>query len=255
MTQDAQAARVAELEADNARLRRLLEERDAPGKLRHRLRNTLAMLRVVVRRSAETRDGLDAYVAHLEDRIAAIARAQEAADRRGEVDLHSIVADELHFYGASEGEQAQLSGPLVLLRPRAAQVLALAMHELAVNAVEHGALMADGGGVEVSWRVATDGAGTPLTLTWKETGLTGLAEPSRRGFGTEVLQDTLRYELKAETALAFEPDGLRCTIRCPLPAQIGRVESAACNRLRPSIGGPAASGIGCRRPVLGGALH
>jgi two-component sensor histidine kinase len=247
MTQDAQAARVAELEADNARLRRLLEERDAPGKLRHRLRNTLAMLRVVVRRSAETRDGLDAYVAHLEDRIAAIARAQEAADRRGEVDLH--------FYGASEGEQAQLSGPLVLLRPRAAQVLALAMHELAVNAVEHGALMADGGGVEVSWRVATDGAGTPLiTLTWKETGLTGLAEPSRRGFRTEVLQDTLR-ELKAETALAFEPDGLRCTIRCPLPARIGRVESAACNRLRPSIGGPAASGIGCRRPVLGGALH
>jgi two-component sensor histidine kinase len=226
MIEDDPAARIAELEADNRRLRRLLDQRDAPGELRHRLQSTLAMLRVIIRKSAETERDLDAYVGHLEDRLDALARAQAAADSRASVDLHGLVADELHHYGATEGERAVLSGPLIQLQPRAGQVLALAVHELAVNAVEHGALGSNAGRVEVTWSVSEDDPDPALKLTWKELGLAGVTEASHHGFGTEVLTSTLAYELKAATEFAFEPDGLRCTIVFPLTARVGRLEDA-----------------------------
>jgi two-component sensor histidine kinase len=102
-------------------------------------------------------------------------------------------------------------------------VLAMALHELAVNSVAHGSLGGLSGRLEVSW-VLADANGTPeLTLTWKEAGLSDVTAPAHQGFGTEVLTRTLAYELKAETTLAFEEDGLRCTIRFPLPERIGRV--------------------------------
>src|SRR3712207_5061444 len=224
MTEDDGAARIAELEADNRRLRRLLDQQDAPGELRHRLQNTLAMLRTIIRRSAETERDREAYVAHLEDRLDAVARAQAAADAFGAIDLHGLLADELFHYGAKEGERAILSGPAIHLQPRAGQVLTLAIHELAVNAVEHGALGTSSGRIEVTWSVAGEEADTQLTIIWKELGLTGIAEGSRQGFGTEVLTRTLSYELKAATAVAFEADGLRCTIRFPLTSHIGRLE-------------------------------
>ena len=226
MTQKPDATRIAELEADNTRLRRLLDERDASGELRHRLRNTVAMLRIIIRKSAETNRDLDAYVAHLEDRLEALTRAQAAADLQGWINLHDIVADELQYYTASEGERVLLSGPIVSLETRTGQVFALAIHELAVNAVEHGALTNPAGRIEVAWHIATDEVDTPLTFTWEETGLTGVAERSRHGFGTEVLTRTIPYELRADTALVFKPDGLRCTIRFPFPAGMGRVAAS-----------------------------
>jgi two-component sensor histidine kinase len=226
MADDDGAIRLAELEAHNRRLRRLLDQRDAPGELRHRLNSTLAMLRIVIRKSAETKRDVEAYVGHLEDRLDAVARAQAAADARGSVDLHGLLADELLHYGATEGERFLLSGPVVHLQPRAGQVLALAVHELAVNAVEHGALGPDAGRIEVAWNVAGEEADTPLTITWKELGLTGVVEGAHQGFGTEVLTRTLAYELKAATALAFEEDGLRCTIRFPLTERVGRLGEA-----------------------------
>ncbi|MBV9078290.1 MAG: sensor histidine kinase [Methylobacteriaceae bacterium] len=216
------AARMAELEADNRRLRRLLKERDAPSELRHRLRNTVAILRTIIRRSAQTERDRDGYIAHLEDRLDAIARAQAVASEYGVVSLHMLVADELHRYGASEGERVKLSGPEIALQPQAGQVLALAVHELAVNAVEHGALGSSDGRIEVAWTLEPGLRGRALALRWKERDAGHLAQTSHRGFGTEVLTNLLAYELKADTALAFEPDGLLCTIRLPLSDRIGR---------------------------------
>lgn len=215
-------AELAELRSDNARLRRLLDERDAPGELRHRQRNSLAMLRMLVRASGEFGREREDYVRHLEDRLDAIARVQAAIDAFGRPELGSVIANELVAYTVSEGDQATLTGPAIRLEPHAAQVFALAIHELTVNAIEHGILGQPSGGLNVRWDVE-DLQDKPLTLIWKETGLAGLVEPQRRGFGTEVLTETIAYELKARTALAYEPDGLRCVIRFPLPERIGEV--------------------------------
>src|SRR4051812_15807915 len=128
MNMETDGSRLAELEADNQRLRRLLDQKGAPSELRHRLRNALAILRVIVRQSAETNREISDYVAHLEDRIDSLARAQNAIDRYGGIDLHTLLAEELLFYDVSEGERLLLSGPCLELQPRAGQVFALAVH-------------------------------------------------------------------------------------------------------------------------------
>jgi two-component sensor histidine kinase len=222
---------IAELQAelhtlrlDNLRLRRLLDGRDVRTELRHRQRNSLAMLRMLVRSSVGTGNDLENYVSHLEARLDAVGRVQAAIDYFGEPDLAGLIAGELLAYTVGEGDRATLDGPPVRLQPHAAQVLALSVHELAVNAVEHGVLLRPGGRVAVRWEVTGEGPEPGLAITWKETGFTELAAPDRRGFGSEILTETLRYELKAVTGLNFEPDGLCCTIRFPLPARVGRVQ-------------------------------
>jgi two-component sensor histidine kinase len=223
MDDKSKADRVAELEADNRRLRRLLEQRDAPAELRHRLRHTLAVLRAIIRRSADKKRDLNSYVGHLEDRLDAVVRAQAAADEHGAIDLHTVLADELLHYGVLEGQRALISGPELELKPRAGQVLALAIHELAVNAVEHGALGSNDGRVEIAWSVSLPSPEILLTFTWKEFDTNSVGEPLRDGFGTEVLVRMLAHELAAETSLLFQPTGIRCVIRLPLTARIGRV--------------------------------
>ncbi len=213
-------ARIAELDADNRDLR---DRRDAPAEVRHRLHNTVAMLRTIIRRSATTNRDLDSYVGHLEDRLDTLARTQAIADARGSVELRTILSDELFHYGASEGDRVQLHGPVVDLQPKAGQILAMAVHELAVNAIEHGALGRSTGRIEITWDVFGPAPNMFLSLVWKERDVTAIDEPSSRGFGTEVLTRILLYELKADTTLTFEPDGLRCTIRFPLPERIGTV--------------------------------
>ena len=226
MIEEANKPGLTELEADNRRLRRLLDQRDAPSELRHRLRNTLAMLRVIIRQSAETNRPIEDYVAHLEDRIDSLARAQSAIDTHGEIDLHTLLAEELLYYNALEGERVLVAGPGLDLQPRPGQVFALAVHELAVNSIEHGILGGGSGRVDVSWLVDSEGADAWLIFAWKETGMAELSEPSRFGFGNVVLTRMLAYELSAETDLAFEADGLRCTIRLPLSERIGRIKGA-----------------------------
>jgi len=195
------AERLAALEADNARLRRQLDAAGLPDGLRHGMRNTMAMMRTVMHRSAERTADVESYVAHLDGRFGAVMRVQAATDAFGEADLHTLISDELMFHLAREGEQATLAGPRVRLRPKAAQVVALALHELTSNAVEHGSLALPQGRIRAAWRVSR--------------------ASDRRGFGTDVLTEMLAYDLGAAVDLHYEPDGLRCTIRLPLTARIG----------------------------------
>lgn len=220
MTED-DARHLADLEADNRRLRRLLEQRDAPGELRHRMRSTLAMLRIIIRKTAETERDLSSYVAHLQDRLDALARAQAAADVSGGMGLHDLLSDELLRYAAREGDQVRLSGPDVLLLPRAAQVLSLAVHELAVNALEHGALRSDAGRIHVDWRIEYGSQSAVMTLVWKEEGPLPPASEQQSGFGFKVLTETLPYETGGATRLDFEPDGLVFSLSLPLTEKIG----------------------------------
>lgn len=214
---------LAALCADNARLRRLLDEAGMPDSLRHGVRNTLAMLRTIMRRSAESAQDIDIYVAHLEGRLGALTRVQATTDAFGEADLHTLISDELMSHLVREGEQATITGPRVRLRPKAAIVLALALHELTSNGIEHGSLVLPLGRVTVSWRVEQSDPEPVLALIWKEAGGSEMTKPTHRGFGTTLLEDMLAYELEAQSALTYEQDGLRCALSIPLAARIGRL--------------------------------
>lgn len=97
------AERLAALEADNARLRRLLDEVGRPDSLRHGMRNTMAMNRTVLHRSAESCADVETYLAHLDGRFAALMRVQSATHTFGDADLHALISDELMFHRVREG--------------------------------------------------------------------------------------------------------------------------------------------------------
>lgn len=217
------ADQLAALRADNARLRRLLDKAGAPDSLRHGLRNTMAMLRTIMHQSAESASDVETYVTHLDGRLSALLRVQSTTDVIGEVDLHALISDELLAHLVREGEQATIVGPRVRLHPKPALSLALALHELTSNGIEHGALALPHGRVTVTWQMEPRDPAPILALRWDEAGGTQARETMRRGFGTTLLTDLLAYELDAHTALTYGPEGLQFRLRIPLTARVGRM--------------------------------
>lgn len=206
------------LKASESRAKLLLAE------LQHRVRNTLSVVRSIARRTAETSDNVEEYVRHLDGRLAAFARVQGVVTRNveGGPDLAMLVADELLSVGAHEGERvSQIEGPKVRLQPKAAETAALAFHELATNAVKYGALSTTAGRIAVTWDFQQADGQRRLVLNWTEMGV-NLAgrKPTRRGFGTELIERTLAYDLSGEASLDFTPDGLHCRISLPIPGTI-----------------------------------
>jgi two-component system CheB/CheR fusion protein len=161
---------------------------------------------------------VDEYAAHLDGRLGAFARTQAAVTRDPEagVDLEFLLADELMAYHAREGERVHISGPALRLQPKAAETLSLAIHELATNAVKYGALSQPSGSVDINWRFDESASPPELIFDWQEKGGPQVKPPKRSGFGTEILERTLAFELKGRTSLLFNPAGIHFSIVVPL---------------------------------------
>lgn len=188
------------------------------AELQHRVRNTLGVVRSIARRSAESSTSVEDYASHLDGRLNAFARTQAlvTGDPEGGVDLEYLVIEELLAYNAREGEQMRVSGPKVRFQPKAAETFALAIHELATNALKYGALSQSSGRIEVSWRLDESTEPAELMFEWRERGGPPVKPPPRKGFGTELLERTLAFEFKGQTTMAFSPAGLQCAITIPL---------------------------------------
>jgi two-component sensor histidine kinase len=213
--------RVVELEEQNARYRRMLDQSGVAMELRHRMRNTLATLRFIIRHSASSARPLEDYSAHLEDRVSAIGRAYAAIDNQGGIDLHSMIAEELLFYSISEGRGLTLSGPRIILRQQAGLLLNLAIHELAVNAVEFGSAANGNASIDIRWQIGGDDGDARLSLTWTE--MSDGSDPPKgpTGFGTELILEALPYQLGAKTSLSIDGGKVICHIDLPLSENIG----------------------------------
>lgn len=189
------------------------------AELQHRVRNILAMIRSVARRTGDTVDTVDDYARHFDGRIGALARTQVLLTRDVgvAVDLQNLILDELAMQAAQPG-QYTIAGPDVPLPSKAAEVLGLAIHELATNAVKYGALSAADGRIDVRWTLA-DRDGVPhVRLTWAEVGVRLYGKPRRRGFGTELVTRRVPYELGGTGTMEFSVTGLVATIEFPLVA-------------------------------------
>jgi len=174
------------------------------AELQHRVRNILAAVRFVARRSAESSRTTEDYLMHFEGRIDAMARMQVLVTRdptRG-VDLALLVSEELLAYRAHEEGQVEIRGPGTMLQPRVAETMGLAIHELATNALKYGALSRADGRIAVTWQIIPDGAGHVLRFEWRET--EGSVHPaSHRGVGAELLEKDLARHLGARTGMSF----------------------------------------------------
>jgi PAS domain S-box-containing protein len=187
------------------------------AELQHRVRNILAMIRSLAGRTALGRSSVEDYAQHLDARIQAMARTQALLTRAPGVgvDLETLALDELLAQAAPQSRYS-VQGDEVLLSPKAAEVLTLAIHELATNSVKYGALGSEGGRIDISWRVTGGDDQASLTFVWRETGIRIEAEPRREGFGTELVTRRVAYELRGRGALDFDADGLTATLEFPL---------------------------------------
>ncbi|MBL6457236.1 PAS domain-containing protein [Belnapia sp. T6] len=181
----------------------------------HRAKNALAVVQSALRLTRA--EDLPSYVRAVTGRVSALARAQTllAEDRWHGADLRTLLEGELAPFIDAD-QRVILEGPRLAVPAPAAQPLAMAVHELATNAVKYGALSVPMGRLAVTWRVEGGLQGW-LRLRWAEMGGPPVAAPpERRGFGSRVLEGTMRGQLGGTVTLNWQPAGLGCEMEIPL---------------------------------------
>jgi two-component system CheB/CheR fusion protein len=189
--------------------------------LQHRTRNLLAIVQSISDTALAAAGSLADYRAEFNNRLGALARVQGLLSRNDghDVTLRDLVQGELSAIGVTPGtEHIVVDGPPVTLPQDVVQLLALAVHELATNGLKHGALNEADGHLDVKWQML-NGMSTPrLELTWVESGIElneREAGSLRRGFGRELLEHALPYQLDATTKFELTRDGLRFRLVIP----------------------------------------
>jgi PAS domain S-box-containing protein len=177
--------------------------------LQHRSNNLLSVIQAIAHKSLSGDHSLDDARIAFEARLHALARANRHLTKSNweGVSLKEIVRSNLEAFAA----RTEIDGINVMLGAKDAQSLSLALHELATNAVKHGALSSAPGRLSIDWNIIKDGTEIVLRLQWRERGGPTVAPPSRQGFGTTLLNavfDKLHLE--------YEPDGLTCSLELRL---------------------------------------
>ena len=159
-------------------------------------------------------DTFDSLKEAIEGRIEALATVHSlfVQSRWTGAELGTLVKQELSPYSGDGERRTQIDGPPVMLKPDAAQAMAMALHELATNAAKYGALYVAEGQVRVDWSPAPDGQ---LVFRWTEVGGPPVRPPTRRGFGTKAMETMIRGHVGGDMRLDWHPDGLACEITLP----------------------------------------
>jgi PAS domain S-box-containing protein len=187
--------------------------------LTHRTKNLLTVVIAVARQTANQHTTVDAYVPALIARLRALSAAQDliVADDWAGVDITDLVRVLVGQYLPPQSGRLTLEGPPLILSPEASQNLGLAIHELAANAAQYGALSNTTGTLAVTWRVVHAADGDQLALSWRERGGPAVTnEPTTRGFGMTVIERNLARALDAQVDLAFMREGLTAHVALPL---------------------------------------
>lgn len=182
-----------------------------------RVRNVLAVVRSMARRTGATSGSVEDFAAHFDGRIGAFARTQAMLGfPRQSIDLETIIRDEL-VEQVADSDQITLEGSEVMLVGKLAEVMTLAIHELATNATKFGAFTRRDARLNICWSAESAAGVRRLRLEWSEDGvpLAGVGW-RRQGYGTEVIERMIPYELNGKSKLEFRPEGMRCVIDVPL---------------------------------------
>jgi PAS domain S-box-containing protein len=187
------------------------------GELNHRVKNTLAIVQSITHQSFHSAVPASDAISRFEGRLQALAATHNLLTRKNweTTSIEEVAVTALAPFCSRD--RCHISGPDVRVSPQTAVSFSLALHELATNASKYGALSNETGKLWVCW---TAGNGT-LELSWREEGGPPVTPPSRRGFGTRMIERTLAAEFGGEVHLDFLPEGVLCTVVAPLPNSDG----------------------------------
>ncbi|HET9904903.1 MAG TPA: HWE histidine kinase domain-containing protein [Xanthobacteraceae bacterium] len=206
------AVDITQRKESEAHLRMLMRE------ITHRSKNLLAVIQAMARQTARHAGSVESFLEQFGARLQALATSHDllVMESWHGAPLHDLVRLQLKPFLDQYASRISFEGPAVLLKPEAAQSLGLALYELASNAVKYGALSTDEGRVTIRWRRLPAEEGSGLDLVWQESSESAVRPPSRRGFGTVVIERHLAKSIDAEVELAFLPEGVRCRVQVPL---------------------------------------
>jgi len=217
----------AGLALENAKLHRAAEIEIAERKkaeaakqllvneIRHRIKNTLGMVQAMARQTlhAAPAQERDAFVS----RLHAMNDAHEVLTGHDwqSADIQETVERAMRPFGVGDGLRVSLAGPSFALNPNKALFLAMLLHELGTNAVKYGALSNLAGRIDVGWDSAEEKGRKALVLHWRESGGPEISQPTRKGFGSRLVESVVKAE-QGSSELIYAPEGFRCTIRMAL---------------------------------------
>ena len=184
------------------------------AELNHRVRNILGVIRGLIRQSKpRTGSSVEDFVRLVDGRIHALARAhnQITDDHWGPAPLRALIDAEAAAFLADQSERVTVDGPPILLNPQAYSTMALVVHELVTNSAKYGSL-SDSGQVRIGWSRANDG---DLIIDWTEKGGPPVKEPTRKGFGSTIIDRSIPYDLGGEASIDFKPGGVEARFRIP----------------------------------------
>jgi two-component sensor histidine kinase len=216
-----QAADLIERSLAEQRTRVLLRE------VSHRAKNILAVVQGMVRQTATQKDP-DVFAQDLSARLAGLARSHDllvAADWQG-VQLSELVRSQVSHLRDLGGTRITFDGPMLRIPPRSAQVIGIAIHELATNALKFGSLSKIDGCVVVRWNVS-DGPEPLFVMTWHERGGPSISPPRREGFGHTAMIRMIEHAFDADVALNYDPKGVTWEMNAPVAAVLEESGSLA----------------------------
>jgi light-regulated signal transduction histidine kinase (bacteriophytochrome) len=183
------------------------------AELNHRVRNVLALIRGLISQTHGEGGDSAKYVESLNGRVHALARAHDRVTRQnwGPAPLNAIFDDEIAAYVPTQRDRFIINGPRVFLAPQAYSTVALIVHELVTNSSKYGAL-SDSGRVEVSLSVVPDEG---LRFKWREMGGPVVSVPTRRGFGSVIIERVVPFDLQGTALVSYFAAGLEAEFFIP----------------------------------------
>lgn len=194
------------------------DQRVLMGELQHRVKNILANVQATATATLRRSRSLEEFEEAFLQRLASMARTQDVLMRvaSGRADVGELVRMEVQAHGWEEDGRITIEGPPVALLPREAQVLAMLLHELITNAHKYGAFAHPDGRVAIRWRTDWRGAQAYFEFEWRESGVPVAGPPERKGFGSRLIEHSVRYTLGGTSSLDFTPTGVVWSASFPL---------------------------------------
>lgn len=197
------------------------------AELNHRVKNTLAVVQAMAAQTARRSADLKSFARRFSERLQSIAKAHSLltnTEWEGCL-LGEIVQSELDSR-LSSPEQGSVGGPPIVLPPNQSLAMHLVIHELATNAMKYGALQDERGRIEVFWEETRRKRAPWLRLHWREHCGRRIEPPAETGYGSQLIEQSLEYDLAGEVELRFEAEGLICELAFPLSHEGSRTASS-----------------------------
>jgi PAS domain S-box-containing protein len=192
------------------------------GELNHRVKNTLATVQSIVWQALRNASDPEVIRESIESRLFALSRSHDllTVENWEGAGLFDLIKAALEPFGVANGrsEHFVVTGKNIRVSPKIALALGIAFHELATNAVKYGAFSNNAGSVLISWAIEPSSDGDRLRLIWREKDGPPVTPPSRKGFGSRVIERGLAHELEGTAHVDYQPDGVVCTIDFPAPS-------------------------------------